>query len=185
MAQGKRDPDPYEMLREVFGRTQTLTHECLRQVIFRGAQRVGMSGGAWLGGIYLRDGGGYGIVLESLAHYRRRLCTIGQSPEVGGAGAMFASLLGGQAARTVPEIDAAVGRIHAFLGDAGLGGALREDVPLLGRALACYESDICRAMDTGHAYFVGLVGDSGEAAGRLGAIRDARRQIAVFEGQGS
>ena len=36
----------------------------------------------WLGGIFLKNEGGYEIVLRSLAHYKKRLRSIGESPEL-------------------------------------------------------------------------------------------------------
>ena len=44
----------------------------------------------WMGGIFLKDEGGYEIVLKSLAHYKKRLQTIHESPELKEAAAMFA-----------------------------------------------------------------------------------------------
>ncbi|MDE0267409.1 MAG: hypothetical protein OXK17_10450 [Thaumarchaeota archaeon] len=59
----------------------------------------------WLGGIYLKEEGGYKIILKSLNHYKRRLSTLSESPELKGAAGMFASVLQQQAAKTIPEID--------------------------------------------------------------------------------
>ena len=52
-----------------------------------------MSEKLWLGGIYLKEEGGYEIILRSLNHYKKRLQTIGASPELKEAAAMFAPLL--------------------------------------------------------------------------------------------
>jgi len=41
-----------------------------------------MSERIWIGAIYLKDEGGYEIVLKSLRHYKNRLKTIGNSPEL-------------------------------------------------------------------------------------------------------
>jgi len=41
-----------------------------------------MSENAWIGAIYLKDEGGYEIVLKSLRHYKNRLKTISNSPEL-------------------------------------------------------------------------------------------------------
>ena len=40
-----------------------------------------MSKKLWLGGIYLKEEGGYEIILVSLIHYKKRLQTIHESPE--------------------------------------------------------------------------------------------------------
>ena len=36
----------------------------------------------WLGGIYIKDEGGYEIILKSLNHYKTRLKTLNDSPEL-------------------------------------------------------------------------------------------------------
>jgi len=41
-----------------------------------------MTGKIWLGGIYLKDEGGYEIILKSLNHYKNRLKTLDESPEL-------------------------------------------------------------------------------------------------------
>ena len=46
----------------------------------------------WMGGIFLKDEGGYEIVLKSLTHYKKRLQTNHQSPELKEASSMFATV---------------------------------------------------------------------------------------------
>ena len=41
-----------------------------------------MTNKIWLGGIYLKDEGGYEIILKSLNHYKNRLKTLSESPEL-------------------------------------------------------------------------------------------------------
>ena len=150
----------------------------------------------WLGGIYLKEEGGYKIILKSLNHYKKRLSTLSESPELKGAAAMFASVLQQQAAKTIPEIDGVSRRILECLGgDGGSGrekrgsgsdglGGLADDVPFMEKALACYKSDITKAQDTGYEYFVRLVGDMETAVGDKDEIERALRNIRVFEGDG-
>ena len=52
-----------------------------------------MSKKIWMGGIHLKEGGGYKIILKSLIHYKKRLRTIHASPELKEAAAMFAPVL--------------------------------------------------------------------------------------------
>ena len=59
----------------------------------------------WIGRIFLKDEGGYEIVLKSLVHYKKRLQTIHESPELKEAAAMFAPVLQGQAQKRIPMID--------------------------------------------------------------------------------
>lgn len=135
-----------------------------------------MSGRNWLGAVCLRNGG-YVMVLESLAHYRRRLCTLGNSPELQGAAAMFASVLNSQAAKTIPEID----RITRGVLDYLAGDAADIDVAFLDKALACHDSDIRKAQDTGHEYFVNLVGDMGRAPSVLDMIASVRKGLSEYD----
>lgn len=149
----------------------------------------------WLGGIYLKEEGGYKIILKSLNHYKKRLGTLSESPELKGAAGMFASVLQQQAAKTIPEIDAVSSRILECLGGSGGGaescgsgkgglGGLADDVPFMKKALACYKSDITKAQDTGYEYFVKLIGDMEAAVGDKDEIEQALQNIGAFEGGG-
>ena len=113
----------------------------------------------WLGGIFLKDEGGYEIILKSLTHYKKRLQTIGNSPELKEAAAMFAPVLQQQAVKTIPKIDDIVSKIQDVLSDAKSIDSLTDDVQFLQRALECYQSDIEKAENTGHEYFLKLLGD--------------------------
>jgi len=134
----------------------------------------------WIGAIYLKDEGGYEIVLKSLRHYKNRLRTIGNSPELKEAGAMFAPLLNQQAMKTVPKIDEVIQKIQDNIGDIRSVSKLSEDIPLLDKALACYEADIHRAQDIGHEYFVKLVGNMSEAKNDLKTIKIALEKIKQY-----
>ncbi len=71
----------------------------------------------WIGAIYLKDEGGYEIVLKSLRHYKNRLKTIGNSPDLKDTAGMFSSILNQQAMKTVPKIDEIIQKIQDNLGD--------------------------------------------------------------------
>ena len=64
-----------------------------------------MSEKSWIGGIYLKEEGGYQIILKSLVHYKKRLQTIHASPELKEAAAMFAPVLQSQAKKRIPIIE--------------------------------------------------------------------------------
>ncbi len=134
----------------------------------------------WIGAIYLKDEGGYEIVLKSLRHYKNRLRTIGNSPELKEAGAMFAPLLNQQAMKTVPKIDEVIQKIHDNLGDIQSVNKIKEDVPFLEKALTCYEADIHKAEDTGHEYYVKLVGDMAKGKSDLETIKIALDKIKQY-----
>ena len=139
-----------------------------------------MSEKAWLGAIFLKDEGGYKIVLKSLRHYKKRLKTLGDSPELKDAAAMFASVLHQQAVKTVPKIDETIEKIEDSLEDTQLAGKLVDEIPFLEKALQCYEADIHKAQDYGHEYFVKLVGDMEEAVKDLETISGALKKIKQF-----
>ncbi len=141
-----------------------------------------MSEKAWLGAIFLKDEGGYEIVLKSLRHYKKRLKTLGDSPELKDTAAMFASVLYQQAVKTVPKIDRTVEKIENSLDDIRSTSKLVDEVTFLEKALQCYEADIHKAQDYGHEYFVKLVGNMEEAAKDLKTIGDALRKIGQFSG---
>ena len=139
-----------------------------------------MSKKVWIGSIYLKDEGGYKIVLKSLKHYRNRLQTLGNSPELKDAAAMFASVLNQQALKTIPKIDATIQKIKNSLEDNQQLSTLSEDVPFLEKALECYEADIHKAQDIGHEYFVKLVGNMVEAKNDLESIKTALEKIKQY-----
>ena len=118
-----------------------------------------MADKVWLGGIFLKDEGGYEIILKSFAHYKKRLQTIGSSPELKEAAAMFAPVLQQQAVKIVPQIDVTISKIQNALSDSIPVDSLADDVPLMQKALECYQSDIEKAETTGHEYFQKLLGD--------------------------
>ena len=122
-----------------------------------------MSEKIWLGGIYLKDEGGYEIILKSLNHYKKRLKTIGNSPEMKDAAAMFASVLNQQASKTIPKIDETIKKIQDNLQEIHLTGKLNEDISFFEKSLLCYQADISKAQETGHDYFIHLVGDMQKA----------------------
>ncbi len=134
----------------------------------------------WIGAIYLKDEGGYEIVLKSLRHYKNRLKTMDNSPELKSAAAMFASVLSQQSRKTIPKIDEVIQKIQDNLGDVNSASKLSEDVPFLEKALSCYEADIHKAQDTGHEYFVKLVGDMKEASTDLETIKIALDKIKQY-----
>ncbi len=136
----------------------------------------------WIGEIYLKDEGGYEIVLKSLRHYKNRLKTISNSPELKNAAGMFASVLNQQAMKTIPKIDEVIQKIQNNLGDIQSVSKLSEDVPFLEKALLCYEADIHKAEDIGHEYFVKLVGDMVEARNDLETIKIALDKIKQYSG---
>lgn len=139
-----------------------------------------MSDKIWLGAIYLRDEGGYEIILRSLNHYKKRLKTLGSSPELKDSSAMFGSLLQQEAMKTIPKIDEMTKKIKDALSDDMVLNSLSEDRSFLVKALSCYESDINKAQNTGHEYFLKLVGDLPFVKKDLDIVKNALDKINQF-----
>jgi len=138
-----------------------------------------MSEKTWIGAIYLKDEGGYEIVLKSLRHYKNRLKTMGNSPELKSA-ATFAPVLMQQAMKTIPIINETIQKIQNSLEDIQSVNKISDDVPFLEKALTCYEADIHKAENTGHEYFLKLVGDMTEAKNDLISIKIALEKIKQY-----
>ena len=136
-----------------------------------------MSEKLWIGGIYLKEEGGYEIILKSLIHYRKRLQTIHESPELKEAAAMFAPILQSTARKKMPIIAEAKEKIYQVLLNLIPAQSLEENLEILQKALECRKADIEKAEDTGAEYFITLLGDVSEAKKDLNPIQEALTKI--------
>mgnify|MGYP003332533846 FL=1 len=100
-----------------------------------------MSQKIWLGGIYLRDEGGYELVLRSLKHYKKRLKNIRKSPEIKDA-PMFATIIEQEAIKAFQGADSLILKINEALLKPELLQTLESELPLMQKAMDCYFSDI-------------------------------------------
>ncbi len=140
-----------------------------------------MSEKIWLGGIYLKDEGGYEIILRSLLHYKKRLMTVDKSPEIKDSAAMFGGILLLAARKEMPKINETIQKIQKGLSDTQSVNTLEEDIPFLEKTLSSYELDIQKAQDTGHEYYLNLVGDLASVKNDLDLIKIAKSKINQFE----
>ena len=134
----------------------------------------------WKGWIFLKEEGGYEIIFRALRHYKKRLMKVDQSPELKDSAAMFGGILRQAAMKTIPNIDEAKQRIESSLANSVDSNKLIEDIPLMEKALISYETDIHKASDTGHEYYLGLVGNLSEAKNDLELITQAKSRINQF-----
>ena len=134
----------------------------------------------WLGGIYLKEEGGYEIILRALTHYKKRLLRIDKSPELKDSAAMFGGILRQAALKTLPVIDEITKEIQASLINPHETNTLSEHVSFLEKALTSYETDIQKAQDTGHEYYLSLIGDLSKIKNDLESIKIARLKIKQF-----
>ena len=139
-----------------------------------------MSEKIWLGGIYLREEGGYKIILKSLIHYKKRLQTIHASPEVKQAAAMFAPVLQSQAKKRIPMIESTKENIEKFLLDSKSTESLEQNLEIMEKALECRKSDIEKAESTSEDYFIKLVKDVEESKKDLSNIDNALLKIKSY-----
>ncbi len=140
-----------------------------------------MSDKIWLGAIYLKEEGGYEIILRALVHYKKRLITIDKSPEIKNSAGMFGEILLHAAMKTIPKINEIIQKIQQNLHETKLVNTLNENIPFLEKALTSYEIDIQKAQDTGHEYYLNLVGDLSAVKKDLVLIKIARSKIKEFE----
>ena len=139
-----------------------------------------MTESVWNGWIFLKEEGGYEIVFRSLLHYKKRLMKIDQSPELKDSAAMFGGILRQAALKTIPTIDELNQKIQSCLVGSLDSSKLIDNIPLIEKALVSYETDINKAMDTGHAYYLGLIGNLSEIKNDLDLIKKAKSRINQF-----
>ncbi|MBA4437618.1 MAG: hypothetical protein ACPG8B_00950 [Nitrosopumilus sp.] len=139
-----------------------------------------MSEKIWLGGIYLKEEGGYKIILKSLTHYKKRLQTIHSSPEVKQAAAMFAPVLQSQAKKRIPMIESTKENIEKFLLDSKATEELEQNLEIIQKALECRKSDIEKAESTSEDYFIKLIKDVEESKKDLPDIENALLKIKSY-----
>jgi hypothetical protein len=139
-----------------------------------------MSEKIWMGGIYLKEEGGYQIILKALTHYKKRLQTIHASPELKEAAAMFAPVLQSQAKKRIPMIENTIEKIEIFLLDSTKSELLKEDLEILEKALECRKSDIEKAENTSDEYFVKLLGEIQESKKDTDSINNALKKIKEY-----
>ena len=140
-----------------------------------------MSEKIWLGGIYLKEEGGYDIILRSLNHYKKRLMTVDKSPEIKDSAAMFGGILKQAAMKTIPQIDEITQKIQNSLSEPQSITTLNENIAFLEKALTSYETDITKAQDTGQEYYLNLIGDLPRVKNDLELIKIAKSKIRQFE----
>lgn len=137
-----------------------------------------MSDKVWLGRIYIREEGGYEIVLRALTHYRKCLRNISSSPQLKDA-PMFAQILQREAMKTVLAIDAVIEKIQLGLREPASFDELQNDIHFIEKALDCYQSDIQKAQQGDTFYTKALEGND-FANTDFELIKNAMQRIKQF-----
>ena len=133
----------------------------------------------WLGGIYLKEEGGYEIILRALNHYKKRLKSLGQSPELKNA-PMFAQIVLQEANKTGPMIGPAISKIKNALEHPETLNDLQGDITLYEKALNCYQSDIQKAQNETEQFYLELLAGNHMAMTDYTNIKTALEKINQF-----
>ena len=110
----------------------------------------------WLGIIYLKEEGGYSLVLRALNHYKKRLATIGSSPELSEA-PMFVQIIKQEAIKTIPKINFLMNQVTEGLKKPELLVKLEAEIPMLTKAMNSYHSDLTKSLNNSHRYYSELI----------------------------
>jgi len=131
----------------------------------------------WLGGIYLKEEGGYELVLRALYHYKKRLRNIDKSPEIKDA-PMFVEIVLHEAKKAYPIIEGTIKKITEGLQNPEALKSLESDLSILEKALNCYQSDIQKIQT--NQFYSELIQDKDIAASDFSKIKPALEKLLEF-----
>ena len=131
----------------------------------------------WLGGIYLKDEGGYELILRSLHHYKKRLRNIRKSPEIKDA-PMFAQIIEQEAMKSYKTTESIIAKINDGLQNPESLKSLESDLSTIEKALNCYQSDI-QKIDS-DSFYSELIQDKNTAGKDLPKRTQALQKITAY-----
>ncbi len=140
-----------------------------------------MTDKVWVGGAFVKGGPGYEIILRSLEHYKKRVQSIGSSPEIKESGAMFGQILQQEGMKTKPKIQATIELIKDWLTNRKESKVVVEELPMIVKALDCYKTDIKKAQESGSQYYVDLIGNMDKGKQDVRLIDETKERINKFE----
>lgn len=133
----------------------------------------------WLGSIFIKNEGGYEILISALRHYKKRLRNISSAPELQDA-PMFKQVVEQEAMKTYPHIDVLIKKInHGLTNDDKLLD-LEHDISLLEKSLHSYSSDLQKGIKKNDEYYSNLLGDVNHSD-ELNKVKIALVKIKEFE----
>ncbi len=133
----------------------------------------------WLGGIYLKEEGGYEIILRALNHYKKRLRTIRSSPELSDA-PMFVQVVEQEAMKTFPKIQDIIEKINQSLNDTNSLNQLQNEIPDIEKSLNSYKTDLQKALVGSNEYYTKLIPEASSLKADLELIENALQKINQF-----
>ena len=113
----------------------------------------------WIGSIFIRDEGGFEIIMRALNHYNRRLHRITRTPEIADAGATLGSILQSESIRTASRLKPIANRLREGLADPAVLATLHDDMETVKKAMLCYKADCQKAAD-GISYYTDMLKDN-------------------------
>ena len=133
----------------------------------------------WLGSIFIKNEGGYEILIRSLRHYKKRLRNITSTPELQDA-PMFKQVVEQEAMRTYPLIDVLIKKINQSLTNNEKLLNLKQDISLLEKSLNSYSTDLQKSMKTNNEFYSNLIEDV-NSSDELDQVKIALEKIKEFE----
>ena len=133
----------------------------------------------WLGSIFIKNEGGYEILISALKHYKKRLRNIASSPELQDA-PMFKQVVEQEAMKTYPHIDVLIKKINHGLINSEKLHDIEQDIPILEKSLQNYSSDLQKAMNTNSEYYSNLL-ECVDPSNELNQVNIALEKIKEFE----
>ena len=133
----------------------------------------------WLGSIFIKNEGGYEILIRSLRHYKKRLRNITSTPELQDA-PMFKQVVEQEAMRTYPLIDVLIKKINQSLTNNEKLLDLKQDISLLEKSLNSYSTDLQKSMKTSNEFYSNLIEDV-NSSDELDQVKIALEKIKEFE----
>lgn len=137
-----------------------------------------MSGRTWLGGIYLR-GGGHKIVLRALKHYKNRVENVGSDPQVSQV-PTIRQVVVEEGKKTSQKVSVIIKIINAGVNDPKIIDQVQFDVPLIQKALNCYQVDIEKIGNAMQERYVELFDEPKKLQDDLPLIKEALEKINKF-----
>ena len=138
-----------------------------------------MSGKTWLGGIYLRSRG-HNIVLKALNHYRKRVSTVGNDPQLQESAMNLRMLVAEEGKKTAQKVDVVIKIINTGKNDPKMMNQVEFEVPLIEKALTCYKVDIEKIGETMHERYLELFDEPKNLQFDLPLIDEALQEIKKF-----
>ena len=136
-------------------------------------------GRTWLGGIFIR-GTGYGIVTKALNHYRKRVATVGNDPQLQESAMNLRMLVAEEGKKTAQKVDVLIKIINAAKNDPKMINQVEFEVPLIEKALTCYKADIEKIGETMHERYVDLFDEPKNLQFEIPLIEEALIEVKKF-----